>query len=639
MHQLDGTQTVEGTVADAASGAAKTYKFSLSQLSDFNLVLEGMSADANVTLRDRAGNILQASHSSGTTAELIGTTLSAGDYQVEITAANAATDYRLVLSATPDLAGTANNLEVSAATYLGGNEHDTASAVEFSPQRELVVAGNFGMAAVGTAAERSLLGATLNSAGQIVRMSVSGQEVLSITHLGNTLQDMDVNRASGTIVAGGDFGVAVLNAAADQVLWSQDLGGEVKRVAIANNGTVVTLHDKTVSVWSSQGQLIAQQTLTRSYVEDVAIDPETGAIYVAGYDNKYNSLDNNPVQVAFLTGFDGNLNTQWSSWGYEADTLTDGHNDMADTRGYRVTIGRDGQLYYLGEVAGGNSIYRWNGKDRSTETLVKYDAYNDPYNSKSPHQTYYARINPETGEVLQGQLALARLSSGDSNAVRVYEGSITADEAGNVYIGGRAFSGVAGRDQQTINGEAVGEYAKADPFALVVSSDFQSRKNWTTFVKDGGQGTINGFAVGEGRAAIVGTINQGTVITKSALNPGAFNANDADKSDVYLATWGTDALFGGDRYSLDTGGAIADFSAGDHLQFSAKALGGGLSLGTLPESAFVLGSQPQGSQPTFLYANGLLRFDADGVGARSAIDMLTLKGNPSLEASQISITH
>ncbi|NJR71214.1 MAG: hypothetical protein HC771_23195 [Synechococcales cyanobacterium CRU_2_2] len=131
------------------------------------------------------------------------------------------------------------------------------------------------------------------------------------------------------------------------------------------------------------------------------------------------------------------------------------------------------------------------------------------------------------------------------------------------------------------------------------------------------------------------------------MNPGAFNANDADKSDVYLATWGTDALFGSDpselgkanRYSLDTGGAIADFSTGDHLQFSAKALGGGLSLGTLPESAFVLGSQPQGNQPTFLYANGLLRFDADGVGAKLAIDMLTLKGNPSLEASQISITH
>lgn len=635
---LNGTQTLNGQVGTSSdSSLGATYAFSLDQLSDFNLVLEGLNADASVALLDDQGNVLQTANRDGASTELLGSTLAAGNYQLQITA-DQTTDYRLVLSATPDSFGTANNLQVSAATYLGGEADDTASAVEFSPQRELVVAGNFGMAAVGAAAERSLLSSTLNSAGQIVRLSASGQEVLSITHLGNELNDMDVNRASGTIVAGGDFGIAVLNAAADQVLWSQDLGGAtVDRVAIANNGTVVTLHNKTVTIWSPDGAQLAQTTLNRSYVEDVAIDPDTGAIYVAGYDNKYNNVDGNPVQVAFLTGFDGNLDTKWSSWGYDADTLTDGQNDMADTRGYRITIGRDGQLYFLGEVAGGNSVFRWNGKDRSTETLVKYDAYNDPYNSKSPHQTYYARINPDTGEVLQGQLAIARLSNGASNAVRVYEGSITADEAGNVYIGGRAFSGLAGRDQQTINGQAVGDYTKSDPFALVVSSDFQSRRNWTTFVQDGARGSINGFAVGEGRAAVLGTIDQGSVITQSAINANAFNAADTDTSDVYLATWGTDTLFEGDGSLLDVGKTITGFSSDSQLQLSAANFQG-LQPGALSQSAFVLGSQPQNNRATLLYDGGVLSFDADGTGSQQSFEVARLQGNPSLEAQQILVT-
>ncbi len=695
LNGLQGTATLTGRVDTHAD--IHSYSFSLEQTSDFNLILEGLSAHADVQLLDADGKLLYQSNAGNLSAELINATLPAGDYQVNIQVpldgngsgptartTEGATDYKLVLSAVPDGSGTSNNLEVTSATYLGGLGNDTASAIELSPQRELVVAGNFS-AAPNTVSQRFLLGAATESAGQIVRMSLSGQEILSITHLGNEINDMDVNRENGTIAAGGDFGITLLNAAADQVLWSQKLDGEVRRVAIANDGKVVTLHDKTVTVWSATGTQLAQTTLSRSFVEDIAIHPTTGAIYAVGFDNKYNSLDQNPVQVAYMTAFDSQLNVNWQTWGYDADTLTHGQNDMADTRGYRVTIGRDGELYFLGEVAGGNSVFRWNGKDRSTNTLVKYDAYNDPYNSASPHQTYYARIDPATGEVVQGQLAIARLANGAANAVRVIDGSIAADEQGNVYIGGRSFAGIDDRNLQQVGGQTVGDYAKGDPFALVISSDFRTRRSWTPFTENGGQGTISGFAVGEGRAAVLGTVDQGSLITKAALNDRPFNPDDPNTKDVYLATWGTDTesefasyqygttgndvLSGGKTEDVfwgemgqdvmkggggadvfayfkggDGGDRITDFSADDQLSFSALGFGGGLQAGVelvigqaASTGTFVLGSQPLGSSANFLYSQGKLWFDGDGTGPQEAIEIASFDGAPSLEVSQIKI--
>lgn len=53
----------------------------------------------------------------------------------------------------------------------------------------------------------------------------------------------------------------------------------------------------------------------------------------------------------------------WTSWGFHEDNVT---LDMADTRMYRLSVGPDGQLYSAGETAGGNTIFRYDGK--ATET-------------------------------------------------------------------------------------------------------------------------------------------------------------------------------------------------------------------------------------------------------------------------------
>lgn len=78
------------------------YRFSLSNNSNFNLTLNGLSADADVQLLDSSGTALQTSSNGGTTADTISRSLNAGTYYVRVYPyGSASTNYNLSLSAAP----------------------------------------------------------------------------------------------------------------------------------------------------------------------------------------------------------------------------------------------------------------------------------------------------------------------------------------------------------------------------------------------------------------------------------------------------------------------------------------------------------------------------------------------------------
>lgn len=96
------------------------------------------------------------------------------------------------------------------------------------------------------------------------------------------------------------------------------------------------------------------------------------------------------------------------------------------------------------------------------------------------------------------------------------------------------------------------------------------------------------------------------------------------------------------------GDLITDFGADDRLTFSSAGFGGGLVRGVklsttaADTGVFVSGTNPtpRGSSANFLYNTntGVLRFDADGMGAGSATTVATLAGAPSLSATQFYIS-
>jgi hypothetical protein len=97
---LNNTQTINDFVG--TTDTDDYYRFSLSNNSNFNLTLAGLSADADLQLLDRNGNIIKSSLNGGTTAELIDATLNAGDYFVRVFPyGRIDTNYSLNLTATP----------------------------------------------------------------------------------------------------------------------------------------------------------------------------------------------------------------------------------------------------------------------------------------------------------------------------------------------------------------------------------------------------------------------------------------------------------------------------------------------------------------------------------------------------------
>ena len=78
------------------------YRFNIAKTSDFQVVVDGLSADADLRLLSGKGNILRSSLRSGTSSESITQTLEAGDYYLKLFSYNdSETYYNLKISASP----------------------------------------------------------------------------------------------------------------------------------------------------------------------------------------------------------------------------------------------------------------------------------------------------------------------------------------------------------------------------------------------------------------------------------------------------------------------------------------------------------------------------------------------------------
>ena len=433
----------------------------------------------------------------------------------------------------------ANNLAVCSASFLGGSSDDDGSAVEIAPDKTVVFAGtiignNFGKIPLNLKAGNST---AYGGNGTIIRTDSSGKTILSVTRLGSAINDMDINRSNGRIAVVGSFGLAVLSSQGNQVAWSRNTnngagGGATisagRRVAVGKNGEVAALFNKQVTVYDGNGNQLGQFTPSGTYVEDVAVDSTTGSVIVTGFSQK-DGGGCSQLQVAFIRGYSYNGTLKWKDYDWSHSQAYSANSSCADTRGYRVAIGRDNMLYFAGESAGGNSIYRYNSRNLSANAPnVAFDKYNTAYQTRANQISYYARLNPSTGEIQKGQFALSRLSNNDGNTIKAR--AITADEKGNVYVSGISAAYIANRSNQTISSQRVGTYTGGDGFLLVIPPDFNSRKIWTGWTGSNSSGgfssTIYGVSAANGVAAIMAS-QTGNMITVNPIqrnNPGGKNA-------------------------------------------------------------------------------------------------------------------
>ncbi|MEM6752323.1 MAG: hypothetical protein AAF630_05045, partial [Cyanobacteria bacterium P01_C01_bin.38] len=378
-----------------------------------------------------------------------------------------------------------NNLDVSAATYLGGKDDDFTNAVDISVDGNFVIVGGSLKNAQLGGEETELLG---GGDGTIVRYNAQTNEAVATTRLPGRILDLEVS-TNGDIAVAYQGGIAVLNADATKVKWSESFN-DVARIAISDSGKVGIVRsikgaDKSILFDSNGEQLKEWSTSSdKRQFEDIAVTDRNGGMVIAtGYEQKEGNL-----QVAFTQAWSYQGKDVWKNYDFD-EQLIYRESLKADTRGQRVAIGRDGQLYSSYQVDGGTGssiLYRdpFDLLEKITsDRKIETDQYNKPTNIGSAKVTWYGRYDLQSGDLVKGQSLLGRLGD-KGNSIDV--DSITATEDGTVILGGSAAYKIANRDEQTIEGQLVNKYDGYEGYLAVISPDLSERISWTPITASDG---------------------------------------------------------------------------------------------------------------------------------------------------------
>jgi hypothetical protein len=281
---------------------------------------------------------------------------------------------------------------INRAFQIGDTGKDQFSGVVIGKDGAIVFGGTF----IGKSFSSSPISLLDGTSGRVMRFNSAGTQILSETRIGASVNDLSIG-ADGRIAVCGDFGYAVLTENGQSALWS-DTNGTGNRIDFGEDGSVAVLFGKTLRVYNAAGVKLGEKIIDGTGVHDICVDATRKQVMVTGFVQRATgrscgSYGNCPVQVAFIRTYDYQLTTlRWTAYDWPGAWLDDGDsthrygNLMADTRGYVITMGADGMLYYAGESAGGNFIYSRDPQDLSkTISMPGYDKYSQAYIHRMAH--------------------------------------------------------------------------------------------------------------------------------------------------------------------------------------------------------------------------------------------------------------
>ncbi len=386
-------------------------------------------------------------------------------------------------------AARAGELKISASSFVGV-QGDAVVGAAIQSDGTIVLAANMGGGALPRAAFYKL---SRRGKGYVLRLKSDGRTLISASLVAGQLRDMAIDGKDNIYLAAAGDGAMRLDPAAKRITARTRVRGLCARVDPTDAGDywVALGYDKdeestpgpgTITLLNARGGSVGAYRGHR-HTLDVAIHGESQTIAHIGWRqaNAFDGKKTYPVQIAYMRGLDYRgqvkyLNYDWSTQRDVPNFLNKPENNMADTRGYRCSIGRDGKLYAAFEAAGGNHIFRYEPRLEEGEWVkagdkaAGGDRYHQFHNSKAEHKTFMGRYDPATGSYELGQQFCGRLSSGKANAVRVKSGAITADASGQVWLGGGSAAGLP----LSIKPEDSGDYTGGG-FLLGLSSSMDSR--------------------------------------------------------------------------------------------------------------------------------------------------------------------
>lgn len=479
----------------------------------------------------------------------------------------------------------ASNVEaqsVSVSSALGGPMPDAVRAVAIQSDGSILVGGTFPSLTIPSVTIRALGAATNTSAGVVVRLSPDARRVLSAVRVGPMVSDLAIDSSDRAYVAASTAGGLVLAADLASVVRTHDVG-DVRRIDAGADGTYAMLvpsspanaestpGEGTVHVFGADGARRSMFAGHRNTL-DLAVHSPSQRVVLIGWRqaNAFDGTRTEPVQIAYLRGVEFGGTTRWTGYDFSTDMAAPNFinrptNNMADTRGYRVAVGRDGRLLAAFECAGGNHIFRYDPSDVTrTVSIVGGDAFHTFNNTRSEHKTFFGVFDPATGAYVTGQQIVARLGSGAGNTVRVSEGAITSDEEGRVLLTGASAFGLP----LTESLAGTGDYS-GGAYLLVMSADLR-RRLLVTRVDPGGHG--HGVDARGGRIAYGGNTSDNGMnfFSRDPLQPSVVGMKDGFFA-LFAGAGGSD----GGALDASTNGSDASNNGADSSSSTSDSGGNG----------------------------------------------------------------
>jgi Secretion system C-terminal sorting domain/Bacterial Ig domain len=469
-----------------------TSSVKVAENANLKMRAEATDFDGSIAKVEYFANGTKVGEATTAPYEIIWPNLTVGNYKVVCKA----TDLEGLADTSKTLYVTVFANKYSIATLLGGSSNsDEVRASVIQTDGTIVLAANISDASLPNVTPTLLNNTTSTTSGSIIRLTADGKTVLSVTKLATQITDMSVDSLDNLYIAAGSAGAFKLNKTATQIVWQQSLPKFAHRIdagkagkSIVLSATEIDADDETltgaaVNIYDVDGSSLAQLGATSQYTTDVAIDEASGTAISIGFKN-FNTSDgvggqSLPVYVPVIRGFSFDGVQKYVAYDWSSDVnsprwLNRSANNMADVRAVRCTMGKDGKLYVMHEVYGGNHCLRYSPFDiLQTVPIVAGDMYFNFANTGTRVKVFVGRHEAGTGAYIAGQQFTARINAplNIDNTVFVRRGAIEADAEGRVFITGQSASGIPlSIDHQP------GEYS-GGAFLLILSPNLATRES------------------------------------------------------------------------------------------------------------------------------------------------------------------
>lgn len=422
---------------------------------------------------------------------------------------------------------------LSKSTFIGNKpgDNEVRSAI-IQDNGAIILAANLDSLAIDASKLQNFGG--LNAKGYLIKLSADGSEIIKAIKLASKISDMAKDSLGNLYVAGAQDGLFKIDKNLNGITWQKTFSRTVHRVDVSKKGNSVILlanetdindltllNNTAVNVYNKDGTLISNATGASQYTTDVAIDDKSETYVVTGYKNfnTFSFLGDTrflPVFVPVIVGrnFDGTQKYRAYDWIADSTSnrwLNRSENNMADLKATRCSMGKDGKLYVMFNVYGGNHAMRYDPFDINLPvTIVGGDNYFNLSNTGTETKITFGKYNIADGSYIIGQQLTNRLSSPPFRGNSIFgDGEIQADEEGRVYITGKSAAGLP----MTVD-HRPGDY-NGGAFMAIISPNFALREN------------VIRLTNGEGKALglrnknhwVIGGLTSNALYQKNAISP------------------------------------------------------------------------------------------------------------------------